>query len=276
MELVWNWHITEHCNYTCHYCFAQWGNGCGYELWHDEDGVKKMIEEVYRQSLKIYPGYRPRLNFAGGEPLLLGKMLLKYAAYVKQTGFSTSVITNGSLLQESVDIAKYLDMVGISIDSINSGMNGKIGRICRGESYSLEQLKLDLTAMKEVNADLKIKFNTVVNQFNWKSELISHLDSLYPDKIKIFQQLPFKDEKGITSEEFAHFLKKNQSSSKVFIENNDDMTQSYLMIDPQGRMFSNGDTQGYTVSAPINEIGASKALEQIKFDFEKYKSRYEN
>ncbi len=64
------------------------------------------------------------------------------------------------------------------------------------------------------------------------------------------------------------------SGRNVFFEDNSDMTQSYLMIDPMGRFFQNGNNSFYTYSSPIHEIGFENALSSIEFDDNCYINRY--
>jgi radical S-adenosyl methionine domain-containing protein 2 len=55
------------------------------------------------------------------------------------------------------------------------------------------------------------------------------------------------------------------------------MRKSYLMVDPYGRFFQNGQHetgQGYIYSQPILEVGAARAFGAIEFDPSKFCARY--
>ena len=127
MQLVFNWHITEKCNYSCHYCFSKWENNR--EIWHDEKTSKKLIYEIasYNHALR-FPMFTSatRLNFAGGEPLLAGAKLIGYVRFAKEKGIETSLITNGFLLTKNIEVVDSLDMLGISIDSFDKDTNFRI------------------------------------------------------------------------------------------------------------------------------------------------------
>lgn len=76
-ELVINWHITETCNYNCTYCFAKWGKPN--ELHRSLDAIEKLLDKLAyyfihgNSEIKRTLGYQSvRLNFAGGEPMMLG------------------------------------------------------------------------------------------------------------------------------------------------------------------------------------------------------------
>ena len=60
-------------------------------------------------------------------------------------------------------------------------------------------------------------------------------------------------------------------------EDNEDMVNGYLMIDPYGRLFQNspGEGGGYEYSPSILDVGIEKAMSDIKFDYEKYLKRYQ-
>ena len=80
----------------------------------------------------------------------------------------------------------------------------------------------------------------------------------------------------ISDTQFKQFLDNHQMYKDIlFAEDNDDMTGSYLMIDPLGRFFQNDkDKQGYAYSSKIHEVGIEQAFSEIKFDKDKFSSRY--
>jgi len=280
MQIVYNWHITERCNYACKYCFAKWDKKP--EIRDNRNLVDKILKELAKKdviSKRIGENITQiRINFAGGEPLMLGKEIFnKIVRRAKDMGFETSLITNGSLLAFHTDIFKYLDMIGISIDSLDEDVCKSIGR-CSGKEYlSEEKLGNLIKKIKLSNPKAKIKFNIVVSEDNYNSNIAERLQAFKPDRLKILRQLSFNNEKGITDEQFEHFLtinKKFVKKKNVVIENKNDITKSYLMIDPQGRFFQNGNENGYNYSQPIYDIGLEQALSQINFNKEKFMSRY--
>jgi radical S-adenosyl methionine domain-containing protein 2 len=59
------------------------------------------------------------------------------------------------------------------------------------------------------------------------------------------------------------------------VEDNDDMVQSYIMVDPHGRFFQNRTGQtGYDYSASIIDVGALAAFESMKWSAQKFSARY--
>ena len=84
-----------------------------------------------------------------------------------------------------------------------------------------------------------------------------------------------QDELAITDEQFDHYIATHEKFKSIMQpENNDEMTESYLMIDPHGRLFQNTTgTREYVYSDPIYESGIVQALKQIKFNCSKYNGR---
>jgi len=283
MELVYNWHITERCNFACKYCFSKWNTQ--EEIWKDEHLTKRILTRMREESPKVINDLEmhnggeilKRVTFAGGEPLLLGRYLKKYIKYSKiELGMDTSVITNGFLLEQSMEIIKYLDVIGISVDSVSEETCRNIGRAtCSGEILPFSKLQYLVKKMRDLNPDIKIKINLVVNRHNWNELILDSLSSLNPDKIKVLRQMPFGGDPGIDDYMFETFMANNSCSDpKIFVENNKDMTQSYLMVDPQGRFFNNGNQDNYQYSSPIHKVGLTAAMDEIKFIPDRYLRRY--
>tara|TARA_R110001592_G_scaffold346415_1_gene638994 strand:- start:4483 stop:5406 length:924 start_codon:yes stop_codon:yes gene_type:complete len=289
-QLVINWHLTEACNYSCRYCYAHWQR---------DESVKDLIRQDYQihQLLSELRGFfdpinsrnplawkmawsNTRLNIAGGEPLLFPSVVEDTVKFARRVGLRASLITNGSLLTERIArrIGASLEVLGISIDSAQPFSNRLIGRInSQGEFLDLEQLRKAVEVIRERNPAIKIKLNTVVNRVNWQDDFSDLISLIQPDKWKVLRVLPVTDQSmTITDEEFQFFLNRHRKYRKIaVIEDNQDMVESYIMIDPQGRFFQNSPcSAGYEYSQPILGVGAEKAFSQVNFDVDKFSSRY--
>jgi radical S-adenosyl methionine domain-containing protein 2 len=277
-EITINWHILEKCNYSCDYCFAKYAKNDEKEIHNSKEKITLLLNKVYNYFVTRYNGYSIRLNIAGGEP-----MLSKNLNYIIETafniGFKISLITNASkLTSKFVELnAKYISMFAISIDSISDTTNLNIGRSSRTHILSISKIFKHLEQLKLLNPDLKIKINTVVNQHNHKDYLGDLIDLIKPYKWKVLQALSLdKDKIFCSDEQFHEFLNNhNNIVTAISKESNDDMTDSYIMLDPHGRFYQN--TFGnYIYSEPILSTDISDAFKSIQFDLEKFKERYRN
>lgn len=106
------YYVTTHCNLNCTYC--------------EDFGVRRNVEavnstlEAAKQILDIIRGGVPNLWLTGGEPLLVPH-ILDLLTYARQDlNFrEVSLITNGTLLSEHLNLLPLLDRLIISLDSTN-------------------------------------------------------------------------------------------------------------------------------------------------------------
>jgi radical S-adenosyl methionine domain-containing protein 2 len=267
-----NFHLLEACNARCGFCFAKYGNSKAIISRNEAMEIIKQVAAVGIQ----------KITFAGGEPLLYPNLnvLIRYA---KQCGLTTMLVSNGMRLNSGFldEMTGSLDWVGISIDSFDAKTNLAIGR---AEPSSLpisadDYIKLT-NEVKE--RDMGLKVNTVVNAFNVHENLASIIEPIQPIRWKIMKAIfnagandKAKRIFDVTDEEFADFVIRNKVTNnniKVVAEPEELMRGSYLMIDPQGRLYdsSNGC---HRFSSKIIEVGISKALEQVSFDITKFTDR---
>lgn len=290
--LVINWHLTEACNYCCQYCYATWNeSACPRELIHDPERTAALLSELYRF---FWPGNHAnplasrmswssvRLNLAGGEPLLHANKLPVIVSQARALGFEVSLISNGSHLDHELlgRLAPQLTWLGISIDSASPATNRAIGRIDRrGRLLELDNLATRLGSARQANPDLHLKLNTVVNQLNHAEDLSALIRRFAPDKWKVLRMLPVINQHlAVSDEQFVAFVARHNTFANILCaEDNQDMHESYLMVDPHGRFFQNSPLiagQGYAYSPPILQVGAEAAFAVMAFDPERFSARY--
>ncbi|MEZ6855129.1 viperin family antiviral radical SAM protein [Halodesulfovibrio aestuarii] len=223
-----------------------------------------------------------RLNFAGGEPLLHTDRILLIAKQARKLGFKLSIITNGSLLNTNLlsQLAPQLTWLGISIDSLTPATNIAIGRVNSFKKViDIQELPYQLDHARQVNPSLRIKINTVVNSLNHDETLEKALCELSPNKWKVLRMLPVVNKNlAITDKQFMDFISRHQSFEKILCaEDNKDMCESYLMIDPNGRFFQNSSIcpeAGYVYSKPILDVGIEAVFNEINFMHKRFHARY--
>lgn len=282
-ELVVNWHITEACNYHCNYCFAKWDKQKN-ELMNDENSVSKLMDEIQKLPAILNGKYLTefesiRLNLVGGETFLNIRKVTRIIHQAKQRKFSLSAITNGSRLNNELVtlIANDFNSIGFSVDSLDSPTNIKIGRTEKSGVMDTEKVLRDISVIKELNPSIDIKINTVVSSLNQSEDLSAFIDQAAPNKWKVFKVLPvITRENEVSQDDFIEFLERHSKFENIISsEDNDEMTDSYLMIDPIGRFFQNSILgSGYSYSTPIVNTGIEEALNEINFDPEKFHGRY--
>lgn len=292
-ELVLNWHAVTSCNYSCIHCFSLWDSpSITRELFHNEKVSLQLLSELNNFFSPNNPANplnshlkwdELRLSLCGGEVLVFPKQSAKIANGAKRLGFKVSLITNASLLSFDgiAPLLEDLCMLGISIDSINADTCRLIGRVDRsGRVLSVDYLVKMIEMARSVNPKIKIKINTVVNKLNYKEDMTEFIKYVKPDKWKVLKVLSINNDMiSITENEFFIYVNRHKHIiSTMSVENEHNMTESYLMIDPYGRFFQNkadiktGDT--YFYSQPILKCGVETAFKQINFDVEKFAARY--
>lgn len=285
-ELVINYHVTEVCNYSCKFCYAKWDRPN--ELHANENSAELMLEKLAsyffdvnsNQVKAVFPYKTVRINFAGGEPLILKKRFAQLIMKAKSLGFNLSLITNGHYLTSSFinNYGAMFSMIGISFDSQYMTTREGIGRIDRKDnSFGTHDLIKAVKHLRKVNPSITIKINTVVNSLNYQESFEQLIAEIKPEKWKVFQVLPvLNDNLLISDEQFTFFVNRHASLKEVMVaEDNEAMTTSYLMINPQGRFYQNSSTQnGYIYGDLILDVGVEKALEVCQINWETFASRY--
>jgi len=186
-----NWHLEPHCNFACKFCFAQFKEA-------KQPGAPKGLH--MEESLTLLHNLRAagadKITFVGGEPML-HKDICDLIKRAKLLGFTTCMVTNGSLLNKFwlKHMQHHLDWLGISIDASSDALHVAIGRaskrdIDRGASTNLEHLKNMWKLAKTLGYGLKL--NTVVSRPTLDHDMSQLVVELLPDRWKVFQVLPVR------------------------------------------------------------------------------------
>ena len=270
-----NYHILEACNMSCGFCFATFGDIPVREDLNQEECLA-LVDKLCRA------GFR-KINFAGGEPTLR-KWLPELIQRAKSHNVTTSIVTNGSRITPDwlESLAGCLNIIALSIDSVDPETQRKIGRVERGKDPISAERYIDLSRRIR-DSNIRLKVNTVVNRLNHTENLLSFMLAMQPERWKIFQTLPVAgqndsqiDDFAVTGTEFEEYVERHSraesSGIKIVPETNDLMTGSYVMVDPRGCFFDN--TSGrHAYSKPILEVGVMAALEEVTVYTERFEQR---
>jgi radical S-adenosyl methionine domain-containing protein 2 len=255
-----SFHIVKPCNMKCKFCYA---------TFEDQKVLKQLpIEDVFTILLKLKEAGLEKITFAGGEPMLY-RYLDQSIIFAKEIGLTTSIITNGTFITEDWlnKMQGKLDWIGLSIDSLNFETNKNIGRI---EKVKQPLLYLKLCRLIKFKR-FKLKINTVVNKFNEDEDMNYFINKVNPARWKVFDTLRVEGQNDTQFEEirsskhgFTKFISRHYHPSLV-PEDNHAMTGSYLLIDPQGRLFENSQGK-HTYSDPLQSNDIQKCLGQINLN----------
>ncbi|GIU46515.1 viperin family antiviral radical SAM protein [Shewanella algidipiscicola] len=288
-EMVINFHMTETCNYRCGYCYATWeSNDSQAELHHSSGDIQSLLIKLADYFFSENPirkalGYTSvRINFAGGEPVMLGGRFISALLLAKSLGFRTSIITNGHLLSAKMmdRIGPHLDMLGLSFDTADFLLAQSIGRVDRKSAWLSPSRVIEIVAVyRTLNRNGKVKINTVVNAFNWREDMSHAIEQIQPDKWKLLRVLPvYSHQLTISSAQYCAYIERHKGFSEIVsLEDNQDMWQSYLMLNPEGRFYQNSDAcQGVVQSPAVLDVGVESAIAHVDFNAESFVRRYQS
>jgi radical S-adenosyl methionine domain-containing protein 2 len=272
-----NYHLLKACNFKCKFCYATFEDICTKGLSKNEQF--QLIEKLAQAKLF------KKINFAGGEPTLVPhiKELIQFS---KSLGYETSLVTNGSRINGKwiEEVAPYLDILALSIDSIDNETNLSSGRNQNGEIVSTENF-LEIANFCHIYG-ISLKINTVVFKENKNEYLADFINQMKPFRWKILQVTRVEgqndkqfDEVKVSKEEFYAFCEKNKQGLspeiKLIPEANDTIQGSYLMVDMLGRFYDS--SKGcHSYSQPILNVGVQNALKEINVSHEKFIQREGN
>ncbi len=103
------------------------------------------------------------------------------------------------------------------------------------------------------------------------------IEELNPNRWKVFQIKIMNNvnyhakELEISRDELISFVKRHEDLNPVW-EDNDLMTDSYIMIDPLGRFFNDEECINNSRKS-ILDVGIYKAFDEIRFDYKKFIER---
>lgn len=269
-----NYHLLKACNMGCKFCYATFADIQSKRLTPKQDFA--LIEQIAESQL-----FR-KINFAGGEPTLVPH-LRELIYFAKSCGLETSVVTNGSRIDAEWlhSLSNVLDILTLSVDSLDDESNRASGRTVRGTTIARSQLLALAAAAKQAGTHLKI--NTVVSQFNHSETMTDFINTAQPFRWKILQVARVEGQNdqdyadlAVSSDQFHAFCQRNSRqllpSIRLVPESNDIILGSYLMIDQLGRFYDTSTGQ-HRYSAPVLQVGIAEALRSVFVDWDKFMQR---
>lgn len=291
-----NLHILEACNFRCLQCFSKFG---AEKLLPVTDWMKIVDNCLAGADVSEF-------NIAGGEPMLYPG-LVELAKYIRSKGVKVSLITNGSLMDESwiKNYAGLYETIGFSVDSINDETNRKIGRCDRNGNTILAGRIVELCGLiRRYAPECRIKINTVVSALNKDEVMCDFIDEIAADRWKILRMKPFQYgsfsnlDIQVSDEEFEEFVERNKekrekqeekeaekeirAGAKAGMETarreivvEPDMKASYVLIDSNGCLLDNAvDEMTPVVVCDCLREDFAEGLRRLTLDRKRYEARY--
>ena len=270
-----NFHLIKPCNMGCKYCFARFNDVDNTKLLRggpDLDSALRIVDAVAGF------GFR-KITFAGGEPTLYPH-LIEVVERAKSHGLTTMLVTNGTRLTDRFYI-RYkglLDWITVSVDSLSVDTNLRIGRTTRGGRVlsRLEYKEVLLTARAR---GFRVKVNTVVSRYNHLEDMNAFLNTVRPERWKVFLALPIRGENDdyryefeLPQDCFHAFLARHAGQPSLVVEDNDAMRGTYCMINPAGAFYTNADGT-IRESRSILEAGVAVAYQEMQYDVRGFAER---
>lgn len=272
-----NYHLWEPCNMRCKFCFAPF---------YDARKILPKGHLPKEQSLQLVRdlaafGFE-KITFAGGEPTLC-PWISDLISEAKKYGMTTMIVTNGSSITDAFleQNKGTLDWIILSIDSLKDEINLLSGRAITGKTvYTKEEYFKLIDNIK--NDGYRLKINTVVHQMNYQENMNELIEYAKPDRWKVFQVLPIKGENDlhidkfvITGEMFSSFISNHnqfQDEDILVKENNSEMKDSYVMVDPAGRFYNN-KTGMQEYSQSILNHGVETTYREMNYNYQNFINR---
>lgn len=236
------WHLTERCNLRCRHCYQ---SGQVPEMGYEEvcravDNVRSAIQSwVTEYEMQMSPSF----HFTGGEPFLR-QDLFEILRYVRDCGFSVSLMSNGTLIDSN--IARRIREAGVNDVQISlDGLEVTHNRLRGKGAY-----RRTLQGMGNLVAQgVEVNINLTVSRLNMNEagELVQLAKNLGVSAIAFSRLVPTGRGKGISSEaltreEVASFygrLREYKDNPKVVVTSRDPLASIASMdgeILPQAGM----------------------------------------
>lgn len=196
---------TQMCNMFCEYCiFGEKGK-------FNDLQTRAVRERIFQRIDEFCDVGVFALSFSGGEPLL-NPSTCDYIAYAADKGMWTSMPTNGLLIRKYADGVARLDMLEVSIDSLNAERFAK-RRGLKGLPTILENLDFVLTRRKpfttQINAAVNLEnLNDLpeLAEFCRERDLVLHPEAVH-NVMRNGELLPDAELHGRDVDTVADFLK---------------------------------------------------------------------
>lgn len=173
--------ITNSCNYNCFFCHHE---GLQEKQEHNLNAFDYAY--LYKAFRELY--LNNEITVTGGEPLIR-KDIFEILKALKEANAKTTLVTNGSFLEEAYQVGTYVDRINISLHSLDKNIyhsvvgTNSLDKVINGihkiiEKYPNAQIRFNTTILKGLNDDKK----NISQLLDFTSELKASIKfiELYP------------------------------------------------------------------------------------------------
>lgn len=211
------WEITSSCNLSCIHCHTSGGEEEKNEL--DTEQGKHLISQL--AEIKDFQ----MMAYTGGEPLVR-EDLFELLAFSKSIGFSNTIATNATLIDES--IAYKLKRNGVVIAAVSlDGFDAKTHDEIRRKEGAFYQALEGIRCLHEVGILLHINITAMNYNLEEIGQLLTLVDELDTGILLMYQLVPVG--RGSEIKEASLDLSSNERLIKLISEA---QKQSNAVIEP--------------------------------------------
>jgi radical SAM protein with 4Fe4S-binding SPASM domain len=208
--------ITAACNLRCIHCHTSGGGRAKDELSTEE--VKRLIDQLAQvREFRM-------LAFTGGEPLVRDD-LFELLAYAKALGFSNTIATNGTLIDD--EVARRLRDCGVAIGAVSvDSFDPATHDYVRNRPGAFEAALRGIRALQRAGIPLHINVTAMEYNADQLEPLMALVDELNAAILIMYQLVPVGRGRGIekaaldlgANERLIRFLVRAQREARTIIE----------------------------------------------------------
>jgi radical SAM protein with 4Fe4S-binding SPASM domain len=174
------WEMTAACNLNCIHCHASGGRPADDEL-STEEG-KRLLDQ-----LACIDEFR-MVAFTGGEPLMR-RDLYELMAYAQALGFTNTMATNATLIDD--DVAKKLRQYGLVIAAVSlDGLDAETHDFVRGHRGSFQAAIDGMRALRRAGILLHINITAMEYNIGQMEALMALVEDLDAGILLMYQLVP--------------------------------------------------------------------------------------
>jgi len=210
------WEMTAACNLRCIHCHASGGKRAADELTTEE--AKRLLDQLAEV------GEFRMMAFTGGEPLVR-RDLFELLAYSKALGFTNTMATNATLIDDAV--ARRLRRCGVVIAAVSlDGFDAATHDMVRGLPGAFEAAVKGMRALRRAGILLHINITAMEYNMGQMEPLMALVDQLGAGILLMYQLVPVGRGRGIreaaldlgANERLIRFMARAQRVTEAIME----------------------------------------------------------